>query len=198
MLSAWRANNTKATKTIRPNDSLMNKMQPEINNLIAANRHYLAQAGSLLVRLNDKLFVRPSASCYQSTIGGHLRHCFDHYDSFLNGLSDAKVDYDARLRLPALEIEIACASAKAVDISARLKELEASAPAIELLVKMDYGMETIDWQPSTFGRELQFLISHTVHHFAMIGGICNEFDIGLDADFGVSPSTVRHRALTSA
>ncbi|NIP97468.1 MAG: hypothetical protein GWO24_30170, partial [Akkermansiaceae bacterium] len=43
------------------------------------------------------------------------------------------------------------------------------------------------------GRELQFLVSHTVHHFAMIGGICRALGVALEDDFGVAPSTIRHR-----
>ena len=63
---------------------------------------------------------------------------------------------------------------------------------------MDCGGDEIEWQPSTTGRELQFLVSHTVHHFAMIGGICRALEVEMEENFGVAPSTLRHRAQLEA
>lgn len=169
-----------------------------MNALVEANLHYLAQAERLLAQLNDSAFGQPSESFYQSTIGGHLRHCLDHYDSFLNGLAKGKVDYDERMRLPALETETTSAAAKIAEICTRMKELLMHPSPEELSVKMNCGLEATAWQPSSLGRELQFLVSHTVHHFAMIGGICRELGIEIETHFGVAPSTIRHREMTSA
>ena len=169
-----------------------------MTSLVDANLYYLTQAKRLLDQLDDAAFRQPAASFYNSTIGGHLRHCLDHYDSFLNGLTDAKVDYDERMRLPALESETAIAATKLAEIQEKLTAVVKSPSPVGLLVKMDCGLESTEWQPSTLGRELQFLVSHTVHHFAMIGGICRELGIELEADFGVAPSTIRHRETTSA
>lgn len=166
--------------------------------LINANLHYLAQTKRLLAQLDDQDFGHQSKAFYGSTIGGHVRHCLDHYDSFLNGLENGKVDYDQRMRLPALETETKSAAAKTSEIHAKLEATIHNSPPVGLLVKMDCGVEDSEWQPSTLGRELQFLVSHTVHHFAMIGGICRELEIEPEADFGVAPSTIRHRAATSA
>lgn len=48
------------------------------------------------------------------------------------------------------------------------------------------------WHTSSVGRELQFLVNHTVHHFAMIRGICQRAGNELDPDFGMALSTLRH------
>lgn len=181
----------------------MGRNNYEMNALIDANLFYLAQAEQLLAQLDDTQYTCPAPSFYHSTIGGHLRHCLDHYDSFLNGLSAAKIDYDQRMRLPQLETETACSAAKTQEIRERLSAAIQDSPPIGLLVKMDCGnnedeVNETEWQPSTLGRELQFLVSHTVHHFAMIGGICRSLDIETASDFGVAPSTLRHRATTSA
>ncbi|MEM9079173.1 MAG: DinB family protein [Verrucomicrobiota bacterium] len=161
--------------------------------LIHANMHYLQQASRLLDSMTDELFTQPAPSFYNSSVGGHLRHCLDHYDSFLNGITNGKIDYDARMRLPELESKTTNALAKTQEVSQALSNLLSSEPPVGLLVKMDCGLANIEWQPSTSGRELQFLVSHTVHHFAMIGGICNEIGVPLEPDFGVAPSTLRHR-----
>ena len=169
-----------------------------MNALIQPNLHYLSQAEHLLRQLEDQTFAQPAKGFYDSTIGGHLRHCLDHYDSFLNGLEDGKVDYDHRVRLPELETQTQSALTKVLALSETLKNLSSQSPPVGLLIKMDCGSATIDWQPSTLGRELQFLVSHTVHHFAMIGGICKELGIELESGFGVAPSTLRHQAETTA
>jgi hypothetical protein len=51
--------------------------------------------------------------------------------------------------------------------------------------------------PSTLGRELLFLSSHTVHHFALLGNYCKAAGVEMGADFGKAPATVafeRHAA----
>lgn len=161
--------------------------------LIRANLHYLRQAVALLDRSEDALYRRPVATFYGSSVGGHLRHCIEHYLSFLSGVDSGKVDYDDRKRDERLETRTRDAAAMIGEISDGLSALLDGEPPVGLLVKMDCGGDEIEWQPSTMGRELQFLVSHTVHHFAMIGGICRALGVDLDEDFGVAPSTLRHR-----
>jgi hypothetical protein len=42
-------------------------------------------------------------------------------------------------------------------------------------------------------RELEFLLSHTVHHYAIVAILCRLQGIAVDDGFGVAPSTLRHR-----
>ena len=162
--------------------------------LLRANLHYLQQAGALLKRLEDGQFAQAVASLHGSSVGGHMRHCIDHYLSFLGGLNSGRVDYDDRKRDLGLETLTNEASAAVEEVMQGLEVLMEDKMPVGLLVKMDCGGEHIDWQPSTIGRELQFLVSHTVHHFAMVGGICRILGVNLEDDFGVAPSTLRHRA----
>lgn len=162
--------------------------------LVRANLHYLQQAVALVRRLDDALFSRPVASFYGSSVGGHLRHCIEHYQSFLAGMGSGKVDYDDRKRDQRIETVTTEAETALGEIATTLDSLLEGEPPVGLLVKMDCGGDEIEWQPSTMGRELQFLVSHTVHHFAMIGGICRALEVELPEHFGVAPSTLRHRA----
>ena len=166
--------------------------------LLRANIHYLHQAVALLERLDDGLYRKPVASFYGSSVGGHLRHCIEHYLSFLSGMESGKVDYDDRKREERLEILTAEASGVLAGITSAFNSLLEGGPPVGLLVKMDCGGDEIEWQPSTTGRELQFLVSHTVHHFAMIGGICRALEVEMEENFGVAPSTLRHRAQLEA
>ena len=49
-----------------------------------------------------------------------------------------------------------------------------------------------EWCGSTVYRELQFLVSHTIHHYAIIGTILRSRGFEPGMDFGVAPSTLRH------
>jgi hypothetical protein len=49
------------------------------------------------------------------------------------------------------------------------------------------------WTHSSARRELQFLLSHTVHHYALIAMICRQYGVGVEEDFGVAPSTLKYR-----
>ena len=92
-----------------------------------------------------------------------------------------------------VETQPAAAAERLVEITTAFEGLLGKELPVELMVKMDCGGDEIPWQPSTPGRELQFLVSHTVHHFAMIGGICHSLGVEVDKDFGVAPSTLRHQ-----
>jgi uncharacterized damage-inducible protein DinB len=49
------------------------------------------------------------------------------------------------------------------------------------------------WTRSTVARELQFLLSHTVHHYALVAIRLRLAGREPAAGFGVSPSTLRFR-----
>ncbi len=51
---------------------------------------------------------------------------------------------------------------------------------------------------STVGRELQFLVSHTVHHFAIIAVMHSSQGIELPPDFGIAPSTLKYQRQLAA
>ena len=49
------------------------------------------------------------------------------------------------------------------------------------------------WTGSTVGRELRFLMSHTLHRYALIAAILRLGGEPVPAGFGVALSTLRHR-----
>lgn len=167
-----------------------------MDSLIRANIHFLDQAERLLVQVLDQDYGCAVESFYGSTLGQHMRHCLDHYRALLAGLPDLRIDYDHRARVHEIEVSTERAIAEVKTVRAQLEALLSSETPVNLLVKMDCGgscQGDEEWQPSTLGRELQFLVSHTIHHFAMIGGMCGCLGIEMEDGFGVAPSTLRHR-----
>lgn len=163
------------------------------------NVFYLQQAADLVARLTPGQYIHVNPPGYHNGIGPHLRHCLDHYELFTTGWQEGRVDYDQRPRCG----EQARNPAAMLDwIQQQSESLKSITPAdfpAPLRVKMDCGSEmTQPWSPSSVHRELQFLISHTVHHFALIAMILHDQDLPVPPGFGVAPSTLKFEAAQSA
>lgn len=171
----------------------------EMEGLIDANVHFLEQGERLLESLDDGEYAAPDEGLYGSSIGQHVRHCLDHYLSFLKGVPQGEIDYDCRERLGETECLTDCALTGVREIREALLEIKKGEAATGDFVKvrMDCGGVKNDWQGSTLARELQFLVSHTVHHYAMINGMARRRGISIEKKFGFAPSTLKYRESAS-
>src|SRR5687768_6706796 len=149
---------------------------------MAANTHLaqknaalLEQALELLRCLPEGVFEARPRHFERGGVGAHLRHVLDHYDAFLDGLEQGRIDYDERERDPRTESEIGVARERLDATLSRLRRAladlppQAGARAIE--VAMDLGgpaTAAACTSGSSLGRELQYLLAHTVHHFALM------------------------------
>ena len=155
---------------------------------------YLNQAQDLVGHLTPAQYDVPHANCFGASIGGHVRHCAEHFEIFRNGLESGLIDYDARARGTADESDPAAATDRLGNLAVWFRENENRLPNDESLkVKVSCGDNICEWEGSTVGRELQFLVSHTVHHFAIIGIMCEAQGLVLASDFGIAPSTLQAR-----
>lgn len=125
-----------------------------------------------------------------------MRHCLEHYQSLLSGIPGGRINYDHRARDPEAETDPQAAQAKMMELTKQLAGLDTAQLPETISVLMDHGADSSDgiWQSSSMGREFQFLINHTIHHFALIAGLCRLHGVSICKDFGVAPSTLRHRA----
>jgi uncharacterized damage-inducible protein DinB len=163
--------------------------------LTADNVYFLEQGLDLLAGMDDALFnSRPSIGL--SPIGSHLRHCLDFYRSYLEGVGQGRIDYDERERDPRLE----CDRGYAMDVLrwtiSRLEETSGVDEHMPVQVATDRSAAEqgdLAWSASTVRRELQFLRSHTVHHYALISVVLKLLGHPPAPDFGVAPSTLEHR-----
>lgn len=162
-----------------------------------ANIRFLEQGAELLESLPESIYASTQPPLYPSGVGGHMRHCIDHYHAFLSGLPSGRIDYDARERDRTLEQSPAAAARTLRHLALSLTRLDLDQPPRTVSSKVDCGGEDVAamWADSTVARELQFLLSHTVHHFALIALILRLQGVGLPAGFGKAPSTLRHEGL---
>ena len=166
-----------------------------MSSIVRDNVVCLYQAVDLLQCLHEETFSKPVDSCFGSSIGGHIRHNIDHYYCFLKGLDTGVINYDARLRDQAVESNPGKATACLLDIIESLNDLVAKNLDQKISVYTDAAVPEPESKAveSTLGRELQFLLSHTVHHFALIAIIAHTLNISVQPDFGVAPSTLKYR-----
>ena len=158
---------------------------------------YLHQGAELVRKLDDDLFTRSVGARFRGGVGSQFRHCIDFYECLLYGLENENlVDYSARCREHRLEIERTAAADRLEQIARRLAAIDAGSLNLPLKVRSEQPVEGIpEWCGSTLHRELQFLVSHTVHHYALIVSLLGRLGYELEsehADFGIAPSTLAH------
>ncbi len=165
--------------------------------LVAVNTRWLQQALDLLGRLDHTRYTASPRGMAPHRVGSHLRHILEFYECFLDGLESTHVDYDARKRELPLEQNIPAAAARIREILIRLQTDSALGFDNVLFVKMEDSSHDLKdpFLMSSVGRELQTLSSHTIHHFALIGMTLQAHGFAVDPDFGMAPSTLRHRAM---
>jgi hypothetical protein len=144
-----------------------------------------------------RLIEAHRATCsagYREPVGVHLRHVIEHYEALLKPTERGVVDYDRRARNPEVERDPGVALARVQALQRALGSWTHAASAQPLLV-VGIGGTQGDFAyrvPSTGARELAFLASHAVHHFALLRRHCEAQRIALDPDFGRAPATVAH------
>ena len=156
----------------------------------------LHQGESLLSALSDEHYTRKLPNVFNSTVGGHYRHCLDHFQSLLQGLDADEINYDHRERNPRIEND----RKFALDETHRIKRAFGSVPkqfldcSINVRSKVNYELDAAPLIGSTVARELMYAVAHAIHHYALIAVMCGMLEAPVPAGFGVAPSTLKHHA----
>lgn len=164
----------------------------------------LRQGETLLHALDDKSYSTHLPAAFNASVGGHYRHCLDHFQSLLDALDGDEVNYDHRKRDPRIESErdYAMHETRRILLGCESIPNEWLTRSVFVRMKVSYGDDSAPAMPSTIGRELMYAIAHAIHHYALIGVMCGLMGVPLPASFGVAPSTLKHKAdeaqLTSA
>ena len=159
---------------------------------IADNVELIRQGLALLQEIDGELYAKPEPAISSSAIGSHVRHVVDYYQRFLVGLGVGHVDYDLRERDELVERVRESGIERLERLIGELEGLRGRGMEPSLRIKVDAADES-SWGTSSMERELQFLRSHTVHHFALIAVILRLSGVEPGEEFGVAPSTLRYR-----
>jgi len=167
-----------------------------MNRLASECAQMLRQGLALVERIDDCLYAEALPEAPRGAVGAHLRHCLDFYRGLLAGLGTGRIDYNVRARDPLIERDRAHASAALQSVICELEELpDEAGDEVVLVAPEDAADDPTDeaaWARSTVARELQFLLSHTVHHFALLALTLRLRGFEPGAEFGVNSSTLRH------
>lgn len=159
----------------------------------------LQQAETLLAVLSDEQFTRTLPEAFNASIGGHYRHCLDHFRTVLNSLADGDLNYDHRERGTLVETDRFAAlnaTREARECFERMNPLWVRRQ-LEVTCKTSYSTDGSQTAPSTVGREIMYSVAHAVHHYALIGVMGGLMGLSMPAGFGVAPSTLKHQSATA-
>jgi hypothetical protein len=164
--------------------------------LIQAVIETLTQGERLLQNIDDETYTRKVPVAFNASVGGHYRHCLDHFRSLLDAAEAGDLNYDHRERGTLVEQDRFAALNATRELREGYERLD-SAVLLRLLAvtcKTSYGTTGSQVSPSTVGREIMYSVAHAVHHYALIGVMGGIMGIEMPAGFGVAPSTLKHQA----
>jgi uncharacterized damage-inducible protein DinB len=150
----------------------------------------LAQTMEVIRQLPDDEYVRPGPAGVSGSVGKHVRHCLDHVIALEESLRTRQIDYDARHRGTVLESNHRAAIAALESVRARLLALDDRwlSGHVEVVSQLAPHRRPIVVN-STIGRELAFVISHTIHHNATINVLLKDRRVITPPGFGYAASS---------
>jgi uncharacterized damage-inducible protein DinB len=159
----------------------------------------LRQLAEVLRGMTDEQYRRKPVGGVSSSVGGHVRHSLDHVDALLRGVERGRVDYDRRRR--GTDVETSRTAALAA-LARQERQLLAFPPRSEpwplrLSALVSSALPATE-VGTTVGRELAFVLSHTIHHNALIAVMAHTLGVPVPDHFGYAPSTLAHREETAA
>ncbi len=161
------------------------------NPLTEGVKEVLLQGLGLIEKIDDAAFTEGN----RGSVGIHFRHCLDFASNFLSGLKIGKIDYSQRQRNTEAETNREQAILNLAVVIRELQAIRISDLETEVMVKTEEisGVRgKPKWARSSGLRELDFLQSHTIHHFALIAYKLRALGVEVGEDFGVAPSTLKY------
>lgn len=181
---------------MRPTGTTMS-MQPSTSfaELVEAAIEVLNQGEMLLGEIGNEVYTRKLPAAFNASIGGHYRHCLDHFRSLIDSATAGDLNYDHRERGTLVETDRFAALNATRGLREACEQLSADCLTRSLVVtcKTSYATSGSQVAASTVGREMMYVVAHAVHHYALIGIMTGLMGVKIPAGFGVAPSTLKHQ-----
>ncbi len=164
--------------------------------LIESVIEVLNQGETLLAEIENNNYIRKLPGAFNASIGGHYRHCLDHFRSLLESATAGELNYDHRERGTLVESDRFAALNATRELRTAYQQLSVGRLSRELLVtcKTSYATSSSQTAPSSIGREIMYVVAHAVHHYALIGIMGGMLGFKLPRGFGVAPSTAKFQS----
>lgn len=166
-------------------------MNQQILHLKPAITNVFGQLESLLQKLTDEQYCRPSHVLFSASIGQHVRHIIELFIELEKGYQSGLVNYEKRKRDYRIETERTIAAGLLSDI---LNTVEKTDKSLRLEAGFDNNSNDVIYFETNYYRELAYNIEHSTHHMALIRvGVNNLPAISLDDNFGIASATIKYR-----
>ncbi|HKX84580.1 MAG TPA: DinB family protein [Pyrinomonadaceae bacterium] len=169
-------------------------MESNVLNIVSDN--FIVQALIREIGSGNAIIASLTESDYRSdeelaaSIGGHFRHILDFVGTFLNGIAERRIDYTERERDVRVERDSRYAIERFEFAARRLRSITDEVSESMLLVRSE--IDAGRWYASSVAREVEFVLSHTIHHHALIAEKLKCLGLSTPEGFGVSSSTLRY------
>lgn len=150
----------------------------------------LHQMRTMVAGLDDIDYAMPAPGRTTGGVGGHVRHCLDHVSALLAGARTGLCAYDRRQRGTDVETSRTAAIDATTEAMIRLLQLDAAALESEVFVETQLESEgPMVVTRSSVSREVAFLVSHTIHHNAIVAQMLHARGLEMTPRFGLAPAT---------
>jgi hypothetical protein len=124
------------------------------------------------------------------SIGAHVRHCLDHVCALEGGIVAGEICYDHRERDTIVERDPYLGASRLRRASFRVRQIDRGLleRSLTLIAQLSAGGPVVR-VPTTVGRELAFVVSHTIHHSALVAVLLERAERHVPARFGLAPTT---------
>jgi len=170
--------------------------QTDAAELIRSVLETLDQGATLLQEITDENYTKRIPVAFNASIGGHYRHCLEHFRSLLDAANSGDLNYDNRERGTLIENDRFAALNATRALRDGFEQLNPALVSRQLnaICKTSYSTSGSQNSPSTIGREIMYSVAHAVHHYALIGVMGALLGLAMPAGFGVAPSTLKHQS----
>jgi hypothetical protein len=171
----------------------------ENRELIQSVIETLRQGETLLAEISNDVYTRKVPVAFNASIGGHYRHCLDHFRALLDATAAGDLNYDHRERGTLVETDRFAALNATRELCEGYAKLDPAVltRTVAVTCKTSYTTSGSQASPSTIGREIMYSVAHAVHHYALIGVMGGIMGLKMPPAFGVAPSTLKHQAETA-
>ncbi|MGV7107804.1 DinB family protein [Flavobacterium sp. U410] len=156
--------------------------------LISSVKNNFYEILHLLNQLKPEDYIAPHTELSNATIGEHVRHIIELYQSLVKSYDIGIVNYDFRTRNKDIQNHINMAIENIEEIIHYIDKPNKK-------MQLEQGVDSVTFSIETnYFRELLYNLEHSIHHQALIKVGVSKFPyVTLDHNFGVAKSTIEYR-----
>lgn len=154
----------------------------------ALQAHLLSLSHLISAIGEDAYRATPSRS--SGSVGEHVRHCLDHARALVSVAAHGDLSYDSRLRGTRTETDPVLAADEIGSLCLDLQDLDTASLDRPIRLRTTTHEDgSVTRVKTTCGREVAFVLQHTIHHCAIIAILLDSMGVDVPTRFGYAPST---------